>query len=121
MPKAVETYRTTKALRDLVRRAAKVVDKRPSEFLRQAAEEKARAVLREAAGENLRKLLARLPPGGQVDPEGQPGEHHGGQVDGEVRDVEVPRLEAAKPVVEGERQVDDWAARVREAVEELAP
>ncbi len=63
MPKTVETYRTTKALRDLVRRAAKVVDKRPSEFLRQAAEEKARAVLREAAGENLRKLLARLPPG----------------------------------------------------------
>jgi len=62
MPKTVETYRTTKALRALVRRAAKVVDKRPSEFLRQAAEEKARAVLREAAGENLRKLLARLPP-----------------------------------------------------------
>ncbi len=63
MPKTVETYRTTKALRDLVRRAAKVADKRPSEFLRQAAEEKARAVLREAAGEDLRKLLARLPPG----------------------------------------------------------
>jgi uncharacterized protein (DUF1778 family) len=63
MPKTVETYRTTKALRDLVRRAAKVVDKRPSEFLRQAAEEKARAVLREAAGDSLRKLLARLPPG----------------------------------------------------------
>ena len=61
--KTVETYRTTKALRELVRRAARVVDKRPSEFLRQAAEEKARAVLREAAGENLRKLLARLPPG----------------------------------------------------------
>jgi len=63
MPKTVETYRTTKALRELVRRAAKVVDKRPSEFLRLAAEEKARAVLREAAGENLRKLLARLAPG----------------------------------------------------------
>jgi uncharacterized protein (DUF1778 family) len=63
MPKTVETYRTTKALRDLVRRAARLVDKRPSEFLRQAAEEKARAVLREAAGENLRKLLARLPAG----------------------------------------------------------
>ncbi len=63
MPKTVETYRTTKALRELVRRAAKVVDKRPSEFLRQAAEEKARAVLRDAAGENLRSLLARLPPG----------------------------------------------------------
>jgi hypothetical protein len=66
MPKPVETYRTTKALRELVRRAAKVVDKRPSEFLRQAAEEKARAVLREAAGENLRQLLARLPPGRAV-------------------------------------------------------
>jgi len=63
MPKTVETYRTTKALRELVRRAAKVVDKRPSEFLRQAAEEKARAVLREAAGEDLRRLLSRLPPG----------------------------------------------------------
>jgi len=63
MAKTVETYRTTKALRELVRRAAKVVDKRPSEFLRQAAEEKSRAVLREAAGENLRKLLSRLPPG----------------------------------------------------------
>ena len=63
MPKTVETYRTTMALRALVRRAAKVVDKRPSEFLRQAAEEKALAVLREAAGENLRKLLARLPVG----------------------------------------------------------
>ena len=63
MPKTVETYRTTKALRELVRRAAKAVDKRPSEFLRQAAEEKARAVLREAAGENLRKLLARMPTG----------------------------------------------------------
>lgn len=63
MPKTVETFRTTKALRNLVRRAAKVVDKRPSEFLRQAAEEKARAVLREAASESLKKLLARLPPG----------------------------------------------------------
>ena len=63
MAKTVETYRTTQALRALVRRAAKVVAKRPSEFLRQAAEEKARAVLREAAAENLRALLARLPPG----------------------------------------------------------
>jgi hypothetical protein len=63
MAKTVETYRTTKALRALVRRAARLVEKRPSEFLRQAAEEKARAVLREAAGENLRKMLARLPPG----------------------------------------------------------
>jgi len=35
MPKAVETYRATKALRALVRRVAKVIDKRPSEFLRQ--------------------------------------------------------------------------------------
>jgi hypothetical protein len=42
MPKTVETYRTTRALCELVRRGAKVVDKRPSEFLRQAAEEKAR-------------------------------------------------------------------------------
>ena len=66
MPKTVETYRTTKALRELVRRAAKVVDKRPSEFLRQAAEEKALAVLREAAGDNLRRMLARLPPGRAV-------------------------------------------------------
>jgi hypothetical protein len=66
MPKTVETYRTTRALRALVRRAAKVVDKRPSEFLRQAAEEKALAVLREAAGDNLRKMLARLPPGRAV-------------------------------------------------------
>ncbi len=63
MAKTVETYRTTKALRELVRRAAKVVDKRPSEFLRQAAEEKALAVLREAAGDNLRRMLARLPAG----------------------------------------------------------
>lgn len=63
MPKTVETYRATKALRALVRRAAKVIDERPSEFLRQAAEEKARAVLREAAGESPRKLLLRLPPG----------------------------------------------------------
>lgn len=63
MPKTVETYRTTKALRALVRRAAKVESKRPSEFLRQAAEEKARAVLEAAAREELRALLARLPPG----------------------------------------------------------
>ena len=63
MPKTVETYRSTKELRALVRRAAKLVDKRPSEFLREAAEEKARAVLREAAAESLHKLLARMPPG----------------------------------------------------------
>ena len=63
MAKSVETYRTTKALRALVRRAAKLVDKRPSEFLREAAEEKARTVLREAAADALRKVLARMPPG----------------------------------------------------------
>jgi hypothetical protein len=38
MPKTVETYRTTKALRDLVRKAARLESKRPPEFLRQAAE-----------------------------------------------------------------------------------
>lgn len=63
MPKTVETYRTTQALRTLVRRAAKLESKRPSEFLRQAAEEKARAVVAAAAREDLRKLLARLPSG----------------------------------------------------------
>lgn len=63
MPKTVETYRTTKALRDLVRRAAKVESKRPSEFLRQAAEEKARAVLEAAAREELRVMLGKLPRG----------------------------------------------------------
>ena len=63
MPKTVETYRTTRELRSLVRRAARAVDKKPSEFLRQAAEEKARAVLRDAARDELQRLLARLPPG----------------------------------------------------------
>ena len=63
MPKTVETYRTTKALRTLVRRAAKLESKRPSEFLRQAAEEKALAVLAAAAREELRRMLAGLPPG----------------------------------------------------------
>lgn len=63
MPRNVETFRTTKALRELVRRAAKVAGMRPSEFLRRAIEEKARVVLREAAGQNLRKVMARLPPG----------------------------------------------------------
>ncbi len=63
MPKTVETYRTTKELRTLVRRAAKVEGKRPSEFLRQAAEERARAVLAAAAREELRALLEKLPPG----------------------------------------------------------
>lgn len=64
MPKTVETYRTTSALRALVRRAAKLESKKPSEFLRQAAEEKARAVLQAAARDELRRLLATLPPGG---------------------------------------------------------
>jgi excisionase family DNA binding protein len=63
MPKTVETYRTTKELRALVRRAAKAEGKRPSEFLRQAAEERARAVLAAAARDRLADLLARLPPG----------------------------------------------------------
>ncbi len=63
MPKTVETYRTTKELRALVRRAAKAEGKRPSEFLRQAAEERARAVLAAAARDQLRGMLARLPPG----------------------------------------------------------
>jgi hypothetical protein len=67
MPKTVETYRTTKELRSLVRRAARALDKKPSEFLRQAAEEKARAVLREAAREDLWRLIARLPPGRAPD------------------------------------------------------
>jgi len=63
MPKTVETYRTTKALRDLVRKAARLERKSPSEFLRQAAEEKARAVIAARAQEDLRAMLARLPPG----------------------------------------------------------
>jgi hypothetical protein len=63
MPKTVETYRTTKELRALVRRAAKVEGKRPSEFLCQAAEERARAALAAAARDRLGDLLARLPPG----------------------------------------------------------
>jgi hypothetical protein len=63
MPKSVETYRTTKELRVLVRRAAKLEGKRPSEFLRQAAEERARAVIAGAAREHLSALLAKLPPG----------------------------------------------------------
>lgn len=67
MPKTVETYRTTKALRDLVRKAARLEGKRPSEFLRQAAEEKARAVIAARAREDLRALLARLPPGRSPD------------------------------------------------------
>lgn len=67
MPKTVETYRTTKALRDLVRKAARLESKRPSEFLRQAAEEKARAVIATRAREDLRAMLAKLPPGRSPD------------------------------------------------------
>jgi len=63
MPKTVETYRTTKALRDLVRKAARLEGMRPSEFLRQAAEEKARAVIATRAREDLRAMLTKLPPG----------------------------------------------------------
>ena len=70
MPKTVETYRTTKALRDLVRKAARLEGKRPSEFLRQAAEEKARAVIAARAQEDLRAMLARLPPGRATDDAG---------------------------------------------------
>lgn len=61
MPKTVETYRTTKALRDLVRKAARLESKSPSEFLRQAAEEKARAVIAARAREDLRAMAARCP------------------------------------------------------------
>jgi len=67
LPKTVETYRTTKALRDLVRKAARLDGKRPSEFLRQAAEEKAREVIAARAREDLRAILARLPPGRSLD------------------------------------------------------
>lgn len=67
MPKAVETYRTTKALRALVRKAARLEGKSPSEFLRQAAEEKARAVIAARAREDLRVMLDRLPPGRAAD------------------------------------------------------
>jgi hypothetical protein len=63
MPKSVETYRTTKELRVLVRRAAKIEGKRPSEFLRLPAEERARAVIAGAAREHLSTLLAKLAPG----------------------------------------------------------
>ena len=67
MPRTVETYRTTKALRDLIRKAARLEGKSPSEFLRQAAEEKARAVIAARAHEDLRAMLARLPPGRAAD------------------------------------------------------
>jgi uncharacterized protein (DUF1778 family) len=61
--KTVETYRTTKTLRALVRRAARLEQKRPSEFLRQAAEEKAKEVIREHERARLKQLLAKLPLG----------------------------------------------------------
>jgi uncharacterized protein (DUF1778 family) len=67
MPKTVETYRTSKALRDLVRRAARLEGKRPSEFLRQAAEERAKSVIEARAREDLRALLAKLPAGRASD------------------------------------------------------
>ncbi len=67
--KTVETYRTTKGLRALVRRAAKLEQKKPSEFLRQAAEEKARQVIREHERARLKRLLAELPPGDMEDDE----------------------------------------------------
>jgi hypothetical protein len=70
MPKTVETFRTTRALRDLVRKAARLEGKSTSEFLRQAAEEKARAVIAAGAREDLRAMLARLPPGRSADDAG---------------------------------------------------
>lgn len=69
MGKVIETYRTTKGLRQLVRRAAKLEQKLPSEFLRQAAEEKARAVIREHDRARLRRLLAEMGPGRLADDE----------------------------------------------------
>ena len=70
MPKPVETYRTSRALRDLVRKAARLEGKSASEFLRQAAEEKARAVIAARAREDLQAMLARLPPGRSADDAG---------------------------------------------------
>jgi len=69
MAKTVETYRTTKGLRELVRRAAKLTQKRPSEFLRQAAEEKAREVIRAHERAKLLRLLGELGPGRLSDEE----------------------------------------------------
>jgi hypothetical protein len=54
-------------LRDLVRKAARLESKNPSEFLRQAAEEKARAVTAARAREDLRAMLDSLPPGRTTD------------------------------------------------------
>lgn len=67
--KTVETYRTTTWLRTLVRRAAKLEQKRPSEFLRQAAEEKAKQVIREHERARLKRLLEDMPPGNLSDEE----------------------------------------------------
>ncbi len=67
--KTVETFRTTKWLRALARRAAKLEQKRPSEFLRQASEEKAKQVIREHERDRLKRLLAELPPGNLTDEE----------------------------------------------------
>ena len=50
-----------------MRRAAKLEQKRPSEFLRQAAEEKARAVIREHDRAQLRRLLTEMGPGRLAD------------------------------------------------------
>ncbi len=69
--KTVETYRTTKTLRALVRRAARLEQKRPSEFLRQAAEEKAKQVIREHERARLKQLLAEMPPGNLSDEEAE--------------------------------------------------
>jgi uncharacterized protein (DUF1778 family) len=69
--KTVETYRTTKGLRALVRRAAKLEQKRPSEFLRQAAEEKAKQVIREHERARLKRLLAEMPLGSLSDEEAE--------------------------------------------------
>jgi hypothetical protein len=43
----------------------------PSEFLRQAAEEKAKRVIREHERARLRELLSRLPPGDLSDEEAE--------------------------------------------------
>ncbi len=67
--KTVETFRTTTRLRTLVRRAAKLEQKRPSEFLREAAEEKAKQVIRDHERTRLKRLLAELPPGKLTDEE----------------------------------------------------
>ncbi len=67
--KSVETFRTTTWLRTLVRRAAKLEQKRPSVFLRQAAEEKAKQVIRAHERARLKELLAEMPLGNLSDEE----------------------------------------------------